>query len=105
LAGWAGTGSAGSSHAGLETAVAKAAKELNVTLSVKWYNFSELGWDGIKKILDSKNQDCVIHNLYRNQWGHYEVINSVNDSNINVQNSLGNQTCNGCYCGYIENRI
>lgn len=108
LASWAGTGSAGSSHAGLETAVAKAAKELNVKLSVKWYNFSELGWTGIKKILDSKNQDCVIHNLYRRNgdfgYGHYEVVNAVNDANINVQNSLGNQTCNGCYCGYIEYR-
>lgn len=108
LASWAGTGSAGSSHAGLETAVAKAAKELNVKLSVKWYNFSELGWTGIKKILASKNQDCVIHNLYRRNgdfgYGHYEVVNAVNDANINVQNSLGNQTCNGCYCGYIEYR-
>ena len=77
-------------------------------LSVKWYNFSELGWTGIKKILASKNQDCVIHNLYRRNgdfgYGHYEVVNAVNDANINVQNSLGNQTCNGCYCGYIEYR-
>lgn len=104
LASWAGTTSGGTSHAGLETAIAKAAKELGVKFSVKWYNFSELGWNGIKKILDSKNQDCIIHNLYRNQWGHYEVINAVNDNNINVQNSLGSYCSNGCFCGYIEYR-
>ena len=103
LASWAGTGSGGTDHQGLETAVAKAAKELGVKLTCKWYSFSELGWSGIKKILASQNQDCVIHNLYRNQWGHYEVVNAV-DGNINVQNSLGNQSCNGCYCGYIEYR-
>ena len=104
LASWAGTGSAGTSHAGIETAMAKAGKELNVTFNLKWYNFSDLGWDGIKKILASKNKDCIIHNLYRNKYGHYEVVNAVNDSNINVQNSLGNSCSNGCYCGYIEYR-
>ena len=110
LAGWAGTGSGGTDHQGLETAVAKAAKELGVKLTCKWYSFSELGWSGIKKILASQNQDCVIHNLYRYNPGvyggdgHYEVINAVNDSNINVQNSLGNRSCNDCYCGYIEYR-
>ena len=110
LASWAGTGSGGTDHQGLETAVAKAAKELGVKLTCKWYSFSELGWNGIKKILASQNQDCVIHNLYRYKPGvyggdgHYEVVNAVNDSNINVQNSLGNRSCNDCYCGYIEYR-
>ncbi len=110
LASWAGTGSGGTDHQGLETAIAKAAKQLNVKLTCKWYSFSELGWDGIKKILASQNQDCVIHNLYRYKPGvyggdgHYEVVNAVNDSNINVQNSLGNRSCNDCYCGYIEYR-
>ena len=104
LASWAGTGSGGTDHQGLETAIRMAALKLNVNLSVKWYNFSELGWDGVAKILNSKNQDCIIHNLYRNQWGHYEVANEVNDSNINVQNSLGDKCNDGCYCGYIEYR-
>ena len=104
LAGWAGTGSGGTDHQGLETAIAKASKELGVKLTVKWYSFSELGWSGIKKIIASKNQDCIIHNLYRRSDGHYEVVNAVNDSNVNVQNSLGNRSCNDCYCGYIEYR-
>ena len=103
LASWCGTTSAGTSHQGLETGVAVFNKKYNKSLKVKWYNFSDLGWNGIKKIIDSKNQDVIIHNLYRNQYGHYEVINDVS-TNINVQNSLGSQCGGGCYCGYIEYR-
>lgn len=102
LASWCGTTTSGTSHQGLETGVAKFNKKYNKNLKVQWKNFSELGWSGIKKIIDSKNQDCIIHNLYRNQWGHYEVINNVS-SNITVQNSLGS-SCGSCYCGYIEYR-
>ena len=103
IAGWAGTTTAGTSHYGLETAVAKFNRTYGKNLKVQWKNFSDLGWNGIKNIINSNNQDCIIHNLYRNQWGHYEVINNVS-SNITVQNSLGS-TCNqGCYCGYIEYR-
>lgn len=104
LASWAGTGSGGTGHSGIETAIAKAAKQLGVKLTCKWYNFSDLGWDGINKILKSSNQDCIIHNLYRGQWGHYEVINSISGSNVKVQNSLGSYCSNGCYCGYVEDR-
>ena len=104
LAAWAGTGSGGTDHDGLETAIAKASKELNVKLSCKWYNFSELGWNGINKIIKSSNQDCLIHNCYRLNWGHYEVVNSVSGSNVKVQNSLGSSCSQGCYCGYVEDR-
>lgn len=104
LAGWAGTGSGGTDHHGLETAIAKAGKQLGVKFTVKWYNFSDLGWNGINKILKSNNQDCIIHNLYRNKWGHYEVVNAISGSNIKVQNSLGDSCSSGCYCGYVENR-
>lgn len=104
LAEWAGTTTNGSDHRGLETAVAKAGKELGVKFEVTWYNFSSLGWDGLAKIIKSNNQDFVIHNLYRNQWGHYEVVNSISGSNVKVQNSLGNQGCGSCYCGYVEDR-
>ena len=104
LASWAGTGSGGTDHYGIETAIAMASKKLGVNLSCKWYNFSDLGWTGIKKIIDSNNQDCIIHNLYRNQWGHYEVINKIYDNYCDVQNSLGNYCSDGCYCGYVEER-
>lgn len=103
LASWAGTTTSGTSHQGLETAVIAFNKKYNKNLKVTWKNFSDIGWNGIKKVIDSKNQDCIIHNLYRNKWGHYEVINNVS-SNITVQNSLGNYCSNGCHCGYIEYR-
>ena len=108
LASWAGTGSGGTDHAGLNTAVAMAAKQLGVNLSVEWKNFSELGWSGVKKIVNSDNQDCVVHNLYRRNgekgYGHYEVVNSVPDGYVKVQNSLGDKCSSGCYCGYVETR-
>lgn len=103
LAGWCGTTSAGTSHQGLETGVAIFNKKYNKNLKVKWYNFSDLGWNGIKKIIDSNNQDCIIHSMYRSRYGHYEVINNVS-TNVNVQNSLGDKCSGGCYCGYIEYR-
>lgn len=104
LASWAGTTSGGTDHEGIETAIAMAAKKLSVELNCKWYNFSDLGWNGIKKILESNNQDCIVHNLYRDQWGHYEVVNKIYDSYCDVQNSLGDSCSSGCYCGYVEDR-
>lgn len=104
LASWAGTGSGGTDHAGLNTAVAMAAKQLGVNLSVEWKSFSDVGWSGIKKIINSDNQDCIIHNLYRNKWGHYEVINKDYSNYCDVQNSLGDSCSSGCYCGYVEER-
>lgn len=104
LASWAGTTSSGTDHQGLETAIAKASKQTGVKLTCKWYNFSSLGWSGINKILKSSNKDCIIHNLYRNKWGHYEVINRISGSNVKVQNSLGDKCNGGCYCGYVEDR-
>lgn len=104
IASWAGTTTSGTDHNGLSTAVAKFNKTYGFNLTVEWKNFSDLGWSGIKKIVNSTNQDCVIHSLYRSTWGHYEVVNSVTDTNIKVQNSLGDKCTSSCYCGYVENR-
>lgn len=104
IASVAGTTTSGTDHGGLNTAVAWFNKKYGYNLSVEWKNFSDLGWSGIKKIINSSNQDCVIHNLYRNQWGHYEVVNNVSNSNIKVQNSLGSKCTSSCYCGYVEDR-
>ena len=103
IAGWAGTTTSGTGHWGLETAVAKFNSKYGKNLKVQWFNFSDLGWSGIKDIINSNDKDCIIHNLYRDEWGHYEVINNVGDE-INVQNSLGSTCSNGCYYGYIEYR-
>ena len=103
IAGWCGTTTSGTGHSGLETGVAKFNKTYGKNLKVAWKNFSDLGWTGIKNIINSNNQDCIVHSLYRSTWGHYEVVNGVGDT-INVQNSLGSTCSQGCYCGYIEYR-
>ena len=104
IASVAGTTTSGTDHQGLNTAVAWFNKKYGYNLQVEWKNLSDIGWSGVKKIIDSNNQDCVVHNLYRSQWGHYEVINKVSSDNIKVQNSLGDKCTSSCYCGYVENR-
>ena len=104
IASVAGTTTSGTDHDGLNTVVAWFNRQYGFNLKVEWKNFSDIGWTGIKKIVDSNNQDCVIHNRYRNKYGHYEVINSISGSNVKVQNSLGDKCSNGCYCGYVEDR-
>lgn len=99
-----GTTSAGTDHNGLNTCVAWFNKRYDFKLKVTWKNFSDIGWNGVKKIVESDNQDCLIHNLYRNKYGHYEVVNGVSSNNIKVQNSLGDKCTSSCYCGYVENR-
>ena len=103
IASWAGTTSGGTGHNGMDTAVTQFNRKYDKNLKTEWKHFSELGWDGIKNIVNSNNKDCIIHNLYRNSDGHYEVINNVG-SDINVQNSLGSRCSHGCYYGYIEYR-
>ena len=103
IAAVAGTTTSGTSHQGLETAVAWFNKTYNQNLKVQWLNLSDIGWNGVKKVLESNDKDIVCHNLYRNQWGHYEVINKITDLAI-VQNSLGSKCTSSCYCGYVENR-
>lgn len=104
IASVAGTTTSGTDHQGLNTAVAWFNKKYNFNLKVEWKNFSDLGWKGLEKLIKSDNKDFVIHNLYRNQWGHYEVVNNISGSNVKVQNSLGSSCSNGCYCGYVEDR-
>lgn len=104
IAGWAGTTSDGTDHYGLETAIAQINRTYGLNLKVKWYNFSELGWSGLKKIIASNNQDFLNHILYRNTWGHYEIVNKIYDDYADIQNSLGDYGCGSCYCGYVEER-
>ena len=104
IASWAGTTSDGTDHDGLETAVAQFNRKYGKKLNVRWYNYSELGRSGVKKIINSNNQDCIIHNLYRNQWGHYEVLNKCYSDYVDVQNSLGDYCDYPSYYGYVEER-
>ena len=101
IAGWAGTTSDGTDHAGINTAVAKFNKKYNKNIKINWYNFSELSWTKISEFI--KKGAVFFHLLYRNRWGHYEPIQSVGDS-LKILNSLGDSCGSGTYCGYIENR-
>lgn len=104
IAGWAGTTTDGTGHNGIDTAIEMFNKKYSKNLKGKWYNFSDLGWGGLDKIIKSNNQDLIIHSCYRLTYGHYEVINSIKDNYSLVQNSLGNYCENGCHCGYVEER-
>ena len=104
LASVIGTTSEGSDHDGLNTSIAWFNKKYGYNLKVEWKNFSELGWSGIKKILESNNQDCGLHELYRNTWGHYTNFDKIYSDYLDVHNSLGDSCSQGCYCGYTEQR-
>lgn len=109
---YAGTTSAGTGHSGLETAIYKIAKNEGIKLNVTWKNLSDLGsttkerYKAIGEILESKDKICFCHLLYRNRYGHYEHIKTVNTntSGLIISNSLGNKCNSPAYCGYNESR-
>ena len=109
LAGIIGTTSSGSSHSGIDTCFAWFNKTYNQNLKVEWKNFSDVGWAGIKNILESNNKDSGIHEMYRRTstfqgFGHYTNFDKIYDNSVDVHNSLGSSCNYGCYCGYTENR-
>ena len=109
LAAWAGTTTAGTSHEGINTAISKAS---NGNLKTKWVNFSSLGdntnarFKALGKLINRSDTDCIIHNLYRLRYGHFEVIHKIDHTNkiVYVLNSLGDKCGTQAYCGYIEKR-
>lgn len=106
LASVAGTTKKGTDHQGLRTAVAWVSKHYGVKLTVKEYNFSELGFEKIAKMICKSNVDIIWHLLYRNKYGHYEKVKAIDlkKGTVDVINSLGNKCSNNCFCGYIETR-
>ena len=99
-----GTTSSGTDHQGIHTAVAWFNREYNKNLVLTERYFSDLGVEGLKKIIASDNQDFLTHIAYQLKYGHYENVNSINGSTWDIQNSLGSKCENGCYCGHKENR-
>ena len=102
IAGWAGTTSSGTSHAGIETAIAKFNKQYGKNVKITWKNFSDVGWTKLQEYMNKGAVFC--HLLYRDQWGHYEVPKQISGDNVIVLNSLGNTCSSPAYCGYIETR-
>lgn len=107
IAKWAGTTSSGTSHSGIDTAVAMFNKTYKKKVKITWASFNDLGkndnerWNKVSEHI--KRGALFFHLLYRNQWGHYEVIYGVGEV-LRILNSLGNSCGNGTYCGYIETR-
>ena len=113
LSSWAGTTSGGTSHSGLESAIAMVNKTKGTNIKIQWYNFSDLGWEKIGKILCQPNKAVFCHILYKNggtcegsgNYGHYETLVKVNTDTkyVKVINSLGGY-CGSCYCGFYQDR-
>lgn len=87
-------------------AVGAVNQKYNVNIVVDEKNFSDLGLEGLAKLICKSNVDVISHILYRLKWGHYESINEINlkTEMFKILNSLGNQCSGGCYCGYVEDR-
>ena len=114
LASWAGTTTSGTDHEGINTAIAKAAKEAGVKIDVEWVNFSSLGFKALGELLCQPNVAAFLHILYSgageyydpdDECGHYEYCNRVNTATKYVQalNSLGSRDGYGYY-GHLQDR-
>ena len=107
LASVCGTTTDGTDHEGINTGVAWFNREYNQNIKINWYNFSELGNsqdERFNKVQEMINNGAVFfHLLYRDTWGHYEVIKEAWDDPLVILNSLGDD-CGDGYCGYIEYR-
>lgn len=117
LAGWAGTTSAGTGHAGIETAFYELAKRAGIKIKLEWKNLSDMGaslkdrMQAIGRIIENRNKFVIWHVLYRKgkskkPVGHYEVVKwiDINKMQMGVMNSLGNKCSSKSYCGYMETR-
>lgn len=112
LAGYAGTTTGGTGHPGLNTAIKYVAKQQNISLNITWKEFKSLGntiderFEALGKLMSDPNKAVFTHILYRNKFGHYEVIKSIDmkSRTIEVLNSLGLKKKDGSYNGYIETR-
>ena len=108
---YAGTTTAGTSHQGIETAIAKIARQEGITLKVEWKNFSDLGssskerWRKYGDLMTDDDKAVFHHELYKDYAGHYSLLKQVNVNSmlLLVQNSLGNRYGKGYY-GYTESR-
>ena len=111
IGGYAGTTTAGTGHAGIETAIAYIAKLEGITLKVEWKNFSDLGstskerWKKYGDLMTDDDKAVFHHELYKDYVGHYSQLKQVNTNSMMllVQNSLGSRYGSG-YCGYTESR-
>ena len=109
---YAGTTTRGTSHSGLETAIAKIAKLEGIKLKVEWKNYSDMGNTQKEKnkklgeLLTDDEKTFFWHELYRKQYGHYSFPKTINTNTQkhNIANSLGSKCNSPAFCGYFEIR-
>jgi len=99
-----GTTTSGTDHQGFHTFVAWFNKNYDENLKIEEKYFSDVGVEGLIKIIKSLNQDFITHIAYLLIYGHYETVNSILGSTWNIQNSLGSKCSHGCYCGHKQSR-
>ena len=112
IARYAGTTTAGTSHWGIETALAKIARLEDINIKVEWKNFSDLGstlsarFKALGEIIAQPDKGVILHTLYQNTYGHYETVQELNTRNSNtiILNSLGSKCNSPAYCGRKETR-
>lgn len=103
-----GTTTDGTDHDGINTGVDWFNRTYGYDIKIEWMNFSDLGNNAderFAKIQDMINNGAMFfHLLYRDQWGHYEVIKEAWDDPLIILNSLGDYCNYPAYCGYLEYR-
>ena len=117
----AGTTSKGTSHQGINTAIAKISKLTGIKLTIKWVNFSDMGktdeerFEAIGKLLEDPNTAVIWHIAYSGAGeeiddddfiGHYEYIDIINIKTkyVRALNSLGRMKRDGSYPGHLQDR-
>jgi len=120
LMSYCGTTTSGTSHDGLETGIAKAAKKAGIKINVTWKNFSEMGktdaerFKALGQLMCKKNVYVFSHIWYScagecidddDGCGHYETFDKINIKTgyLRILNSLGGRQGNGYY-GHLQDR-
>ena len=120
LMAYCGTTTSGTSHEGINTGIAKAAKKAGIKIKVEWKNFSDLGkteaerFKALGELICKKNVFAFCHLWYScagecidddDACGHYEAADKVNIKTgyIRALNSLGARQGNGYY-GHLQDR-
>ncbi|MDR2830897.1 MAG: hypothetical protein LBB45_07690 [Methanobrevibacter sp.] len=97
-------GEDGTSHEQLEGIYSEAAHKAGFDIRFNWYSLNEIGWGGIRDAVNDQNKNVIIHDLYKNTWGHYEFILNVNTNSkfVRLDNSL--PATSEPWGGWIEDR-
>jgi hypothetical protein len=93
-----GTTTDGTAHTGIINGGKRIAQRYGHNVSIEFVNYSSLTEKQIGELIANPDVGLFFHDLYKNQWGHYEYIIGLcpNTGTYTVANSLSG--------GYIEQR-